>query len=118
MTASVSDTGPLLQVPQMRCIVETLRRSHWSRASLETKSVATPWTPAHLCLIGQFEICQWTCPVVHGENLYLIWKQSIDDAVTLHNHFANVVTTNFGDYPPQPRKRHKAVCSLEYPSGK
>jgi len=56
--------------------------------------------------------------MVHSEDLYLIWEQSIDDPVTLHNHFANVVTTNFGDHPPQPRERHKAVCGLEYPSGK
>jgi hypothetical protein len=38
--------------------------------------------------------------MVHGENLYFIRKQSIDDPVALHNYFANVVTTDFGDHPP------------------
>jgi len=55
--------------------------------------------------------------MMYGEDLHLIREEPIDNPVTLHNHFANVVTIDFGDYTPQPRKRRQAVRGLEYPSG-
>ena len=39
-TAIGSESGPILQVPEICWVVVTLRNSHWSRVSSETRSSA------------------------------------------------------------------------------